>query len=175
MKTPILISFISLFCSCASVSIKGPAYVVQNDKGGSRLEAPTIYKASGINRLPMQDVEITRDRVSIVEHMPEGGWPVERHTRWLKDGTPVVDEMPVYASNASDTTNAIHNLWSGVAKMAIGTAGSVWTALGLGAQATSAQIASTNANAKVTNTTTLSNASVEKARIAADVTKTLGR
>jgi hypothetical protein len=162
----------TLLPACASVTVKGPAYLVQDKYGGQHVEAPTVYKASGIDRLPMQDILITQGSVQITEHMGEG-WPVKRSTHYLKDGTPVVNEEPLYASNASNTTNAIHNLWSGVAKNLAGLAASAWTAIALGGQATAAQINSPN---NATKTATVNSAAgVEKARIAADVTKTLAR
>jgi hypothetical protein len=114
--------------------------------------------------------------VDITEHMPENGsWPTKRSTHYLKDGTAVVDEEPMYASNASNTTNAINNLWSGVVKNLAGLAASAWTAIALGGQATAAQINSSNNSAKVANTSTLSAASVQKARIDANLIKAVGR
>lgn len=166
----------ALLPACASVTIRGPAMIVEGEGGIQHVESAVVYKASGIDRLPMQDVEITRDRVSIIEHMPENGsWPSKRTTHYLKDGTEVVDETPLYASDASNTTNAIHNLWSGVVKNLAGLAASAWTAIALGGQATAAQINSSNNATKTANVSTLSNASVQKAKISADVTKTLGR
>ena len=136
------------------------------------MEAPVVYKASGIDRLPMQDIIITQNSVSISEHMDAASWPVKRTTRYMKDGTSVTDEEPMYASNASNTTNAIHNLWSGVVKSISAAGFATWSVLGLGAQATATSINAANNNAKVANVNTA--AGVEKARIAADVTKTLG-
>ena len=163
---------ITLLPACASVTVKGPAYIVQSKNGIEHLEAPVVYKAVGIDRLPLQDIEITRDHVAISEHIPEN-WPVKRTTHYLKDGTPVVNEEPLYASNASNTTNAIHNLWSGVAKNLAGLAASAWTAIALGGQATAAQINSSNNATK--SAAVNSAAGVEKARISADVTKALAQ
>jgi hypothetical protein len=163
---------LTLLPACASVTVRGPAYLVQDKYGGQHAESPVVYKASGIDRLPMQDIIITQNSVTIREHMGEG-WPTKTSTHYLKDGTPVLTQEPLYASNASNTTNAIHNLWSGVAKNLAGLAASAWTAIALGGQAAATQVNSQNNAARTANLNTA--AGVEKTRIAADVTKTLGR
>jgi hypothetical protein len=152
------------------VTVRGPAYLVQDRYGAQHAEGPVVYKASGIDRLPMQDIVITQGSVTISEHMGEG-WPTKTTTHYLKDGTPVLTQEPLYASNASNTTNAIHNLWSGVAKNLAGLAASAWTAIALGGQATAAQINSSNNATK--SAAVNSAAGVEKARISADLTKAL--
>jgi hypothetical protein len=168
MKMSVVI--LSLLPACASVTVRGPAYLVQDRYGGQHVNAPVVYKASGIDRLPMQDIIITQGSVTIQEHMGEG-WPTKTTTHYLKDGTPVLTQEPLYASNASNTTNAIHNLWSGVAKNLAGLAASAWTAIALGGQATAAQINSSN---NATKTAAVNSAAgVEKARISADLTKAL--
>jgi hypothetical protein len=168
----LMVPTLFILSSCASVTVKGPAYVVIGKDGISHVEAPTVYKASGIDRLPLQDIEITRERVTITEHSPEGGYAIKRSTHYLKDGTLVVNQEPLYASNASNTTNAIHNLWSGVVKSISAAGFATWSVLGLGAQATATSINAADNNARVATANTA--AGVEKARIAADVTKTLG-
>jgi len=169
MKMSIVL--LSLLPACASVTVRGPAYLVQDKYGSQHVSAPVVYKASGIDRLPMQDIIITQESVTIREHMGEG-WPTKTTTHYLKDGTPVLTQEPLYASNASNTTNAINNLWSGVVKSISAAGFATWSVLGLGAQATATSINAANNNAKVANVNTA--AGVEKARIAADVTKTLG-
>jgi len=170
MKMSIVL--LSLLPACASVTVRGPAYLVQDKYGSQHVSAPVVYKASGIDRLPMQDIIITQESVTIREHMGEG-WPTKTTTHYLKDGTPVLTQEPLYASNASNTTNAIHNLWSGVAKNLAGLAASVWTAIALGGQATAAQINSSNNATK--SAAVNSAAGVEKARISADLTKALAQ
>lgn len=170
MKMSIVI--LTLLPACASVTVRGPATIVTDKYGSQHAEGPVVYKASGIDRLPMQDIIITRHSVTISEHMGEG-WPTKTTTHYLKDGTQVLTQEPLYASNASNTTNAIHNLWSGVAKNLAGLAASAWTAIALGGQATAAQINSQNNTAK--SAAVNSAAGVEKARISADVTKALAR
>ena len=167
----LMVAIFPILTSCASVTVRGPAYIVSDRYGSQHVEGPVVYKASGIDRLPMQDIHITQNTVSIVEHMGEG-WPTKTTTTYLKDGTPVLTQEPLYASNSSNTTNAIHNLWSGVVKNLAGLAASAWTAIALGGQATAAQINSSNNATK--SAAVNSAASVEKTRIAADVTKTLG-
>jgi hypothetical protein len=168
MKMSIVI--LSLLPACASVTVRGPAYIVSDRYGAQHAEGPVVYKASGIDRLPMQDIIITQNSVTISEHMGEG-WPTKTSTHYLKDGTPVLTQEPLYASNASNTTNAIHNLWSGVVKNLAGLAASAWTAIALGGQATAAQINSSNNATK--SAAVNSAAGVEKARISADLTKAL--
>jgi len=170
MKMSIVL--LSLLPACASVTVRGPAYLVQDKYGSQHVSAPVVYKASGIDRLPMQDIIITQESVTIREHMGEG-WPTKTTTHYLKDGTPVLTQEPLYASNASNTTNAIHNLWSGVAKNLAGLAASAWTAIALGGQATAAQINSSNNATK--SAAVNSAAGVEKARISADLTKALAQ
>jgi hypothetical protein len=120
----------------------------------------------------MQDIIITQGSVTISEHMGEG-WPTKTTTHYLKDGTAVLTQEPLYASNASNTTNAIHNLWSGVAKNLAGLAASAWTAIALGGQATATTINSSNNATK--SAAVNSAAGVEKARISADLTKALAQ
>src|SRR4029077_11238175 len=142
MKMSIVL--LSLLPACASVTVRGPAYLVQDKYGGQHVNAPVVYKASGIDRLPMQDIIITQGSVTISEHMEAASWPVKRTTHQLKDGTLVTDEEPMYASNASNTTNAINNLWSGVVKSISAAGFATWSVLGLGAQATATSINAAN-------------------------------
>lgn len=158
-----------LFIGCASVTIKGPARIVQGKDGVTRLENPTIYKASGIDRLPMQDVLITHNSVNIKEHMPaNGSWPTKRVTTMDKNGNVITNEEPMYASNASNVTNTMHNVWAGVAKNAIGWFMSAWTTMGLSKAASDAAIATTNANKATSIATTNANAQTAQAKIAAE-------
>src|SRR4029077_20473328 len=148
MKMSVVI--LSLLPACASVTVRGPAYMVQGREGITHMESPVVYKASGIDRLPMQDIIITQNSVTIQEHMGEG-WPTKTSTHYLKDGTPVLTQEPLYASNARNTTNAINNLWSGVVKSISAAGFATWSVLGLGAQATATSINAANNNAKVAN------------------------
>jgi hypothetical protein len=157
---------------CASSTINYPPMISIGKDGRTSVKAPVAIKDSGIDRTG-RDVFITRDSLSIIEHQPNPLVPHTQHLVTDKKGNVVGVETQVAmaTSNASNTTNAIHNLWSGVAKFAIGSITAMASTIGLANAAASQASAVTNANKVTSVASTKAASSVQQAQIAADVTK----
>jgi hypothetical protein len=169
--TPALILCI-FFTSCASTKIYYPPSLVEGNDGHIHAQSMPAIVESGIDRLVARDVDVSASGVHIHEHDPVQNWPTKRTLVVdRKTGAVIgINEEPILASNASNTTNTIQNVWSGFAKTLIGSAASVISLLGLGAQAVqstgiAASVSKNSANNETARQAITSRAATEQLRI----------